>query len=232
MTRIPDLDVARNQYPVAEEPPEVPATAPEPSTVDAAPLEAPPQLPDGGQVPQDLFETPMRAVPNMAEVIKGNTVLQTGDYGQPVKEIQKYLNMPQTSVFDDNTRAAVEAFQKKHKLPADGVVDLNTLRALKLAQPKPLYGTQLELQISDPKRKEALVHAGGLDPERLKPVPTDSKIVEEAMKMLGTAYVWGHSSKKSCDCSGFTYLAYKNAGVAQGAGHNKAGVHRLGSAVR
>lgn len=58
-----------------------------------------------------------------------------------------------------------------------------------------------------------LLTAGNWDPVRVKTFQTDSKIVREGFKYLGTPYHWGGSDKRGFDCSGFTHQAMKDAGI-------------------
>lgn len=53
-------------------------------------------------------------------------VLKMGDTGDEVKILQKALGLTDDGDFGPMTKAAVIAFQKKHKLYADGVVGKNT----------------------------------------------------------------------------------------------------------
>jgi hypothetical protein len=53
-------------------------------------------------------------------------VLKMGDTGEEVKTLQKALGITADGDFGPATKAAVVAFQKKHRLYADGVVGRNT----------------------------------------------------------------------------------------------------------
>lgn len=46
-----------------------------------------------------------------------------------------------------------------------------------------------------------------------RPLPDSAKLVETALSMLGTPYLWGANSTKTLDCSGFTKLIYFLNGV-------------------
>ncbi len=63
--------------------------------------------------------------------------LQRGDYGQPVRALQYYLNViayfnpelpsvDSTGVFGEETEAQVEAFERFYGITPDGIVDFNT----------------------------------------------------------------------------------------------------------
>lgn len=62
----------------------------------------------------------------------------------------------------------------------------------------------------------ALVSAPAHDPVRVQPFRTDSRIVAEGQKYLGTPYVWGGDDVRregGLDCSGFTHAAMRDAGA-------------------
>ena len=61
-----------------------------------------------------------------ARVLSPLPVLKMGDSGDEVKRLQKALGIKDDGDFGPATKAAVVAFQKKHKLYADGVVGKNT----------------------------------------------------------------------------------------------------------
>lgn len=68
-------------------------------------------------------------------------ILQLGDKGLEVAELQKLLSMIGYDLvidgdFGPKTKRSVKAFQKKMGLLNDGTVDSSTMEALKLAQPK------------------------------------------------------------------------------------------------
>jgi cell wall-associated NlpC family hydrolase len=46
------------------------------------------------------------------------------------------------------------------------------------------------------------------------PAPTDGSVVQHALRYLGVPYVWGGSTAAGLDCSGLTWLAYRELGVA------------------
>ena len=60
-------------------------------------------------------------------------LLERGDRGAAVKRVQRALHVrPVDGVFGARTERAVVRFQRRHNLPADGVVDPTTWRALGL----------------------------------------------------------------------------------------------------
>jgi peptidoglycan hydrolase-like protein with peptidoglycan-binding domain len=65
----------------------------------------------------------------------GYRVLSTGATGDDVRVLQKLLNLPQTSVYDDTTVATIKGFQSGAGIPADGVAGPQTINAIGSAQP-------------------------------------------------------------------------------------------------
>lgn len=57
-------------------------------------------------------------------------VLQTGDSGDQVRELQRLLGVTSDGIFGPDTKAAVVAFQTAHGLAADGIVGPLTWAAL------------------------------------------------------------------------------------------------------
>jgi len=58
------------------------------------------------------------------------TTLKKGSRGNDVKELQRYLNLIQDGIFGVITEEAVIAYQKRHRLVADGIVGPKTWESL------------------------------------------------------------------------------------------------------
>lgn len=61
---------------------------------------------------------------------------------------------------------------------------------------------------------QGYIRSDFLDLTDTKRTSTGSALVDEAMKHLGTAYVYGGSSPKGFDCSGFTMYVYGTQGIS------------------
>jgi hypothetical protein len=93
-----------------------------------------PTFDDGGAATAQSMELaqalPADAPASLDDVRAGRT-LERGMRGKAVVELQKLLDIKATGVFDDATRAAVEAFQAEHQLsPVSGVVGPTTLKVI------------------------------------------------------------------------------------------------------
>ena len=65
---------------------------------------------------------------SIQDVQSGQGVIKKGSKGDPVKVIQKALNITVDGDFGPNTEAAVKTFQKNNGLKVDGIVGKNTLQ--------------------------------------------------------------------------------------------------------
>ena len=70
----------------------------------------------------------------------GATLLRAGDTGEAVHWVREQLGVPAQTVaeyFDDGLQAAVQAFQRRHQLEADGVVGARTIMQLNILSQQP-----------------------------------------------------------------------------------------------
>ena len=131
---------------------------------------------------------------------EGFTGLQLGDTNDLVKTVQEKLQQLKlytgdlTTNYDEATKAAVEKFQTASNLEATGIVDKATL--IKLNTTSATQNTN---------RSNSRPELG-------------NDIVTYSKAYLGKPYVWGASSGKSFDCSGFVMYIFKHFGVSLGHG--------------
>ena len=113
-------------------------------------------------------------------------VLHSGSTGWYVKVVQKRLRIPQTSRFDARTLHAVKNFQRMKHLQRDGYVGPLTWRAL-----------------------GGFPTGGSSSPA---PSKSTSNVVTIAKRYTGVPYVYGGTTPRGFDCSGFTSYVYKQVG--------------------
>lgn len=122
--------------------------------------------------------------------------IKEGDNGDKVVDIQKKLRDLDiykdeiNSIYDQTTIDAVMNFQASNALPQTGIVDSATIVKLNT-----LYNDKIAARASASRRL------------------VNSKAVDYAKKFLGKPYVWGASSGKAFDCSGFTVYIMKKFNV-------------------
>ncbi|KMY52530.1 endopeptidase [Bacillus sp. FJAT-27231] len=133
------------------------------------------------------------SMPIVSNAALGDQTLKIGMTHQDVKELKEalkekgYFTSPTiTTYFNSETKAAVMKFQKAHGISADGIVGKHTLQ---------LLGTTNKNNIP--------TSTANVD-----------KLIIEAKKHMNVPYVWGGSTPKGFDCSGFLNYAFeKGIGV-------------------
>lgn len=114
-----------------------------------------------------------------------------GDEGQDVLDIQKRLvelNYPVSSLdgfFGEETTTAVKLFQTDKGMAADGIVGPATFRAM----------MNKDMPVN---RAEA---------------PVVKRVLTTAFRMLGVPYVFGGTTPRGFDCSGFVQYCFRSAGI-------------------
>jgi cell wall-associated NlpC family hydrolase len=119
--------------------------------------------------------------------------LESGMKDDSVLSLQKelkslgFFNADPTGYFGDVTNSAVIKFQKKYGLDPDGIAGAETLGKLEALTDKKIPAS------------------------RGKSV--SMSIVDFAKRLVGVDYVWGGTSPRGFDCSGFVRYVFENFGV-------------------
>lgn len=125
------------------------------------------------------------------------TALKFGMSGDSVSRLQRdlktlgYMSTDPTGYFGDITKTAVTKFQAKYGLAADGVAGAQTFGKIDA-----LLGKAATATVSRGESTQA------------------QKIIDFAKKFMGVKYVWGGTTPKGFDCSGFVKYIYNNFGIA------------------
>ncbi|MGE6610729.1 MULTISPECIES: C40 family peptidase [Peribacillus] len=135
--------------------------------------------------------------PLVSNAALGDRTLKSGMTHTEVKQLQEILKKKEyfkskntTTYFGTVTKSAVVKFQKNKGLKADGIVGPNTYKALGVKKQ-----TSTVANVNKGSNKS-------------------SAIVKEAKKHLNVRYVWGGTTPKGFDCSGFLkYVFEKSADV-------------------
>ena len=164
--------------------------------------------------------------------------LKLGMKGSDVKAVQKRLkalgylttNGQVNGYFGDVTENAVEEFQRRNGLSADGTVGTKTLEKLNSSSARKAKATPKPTPkaTAKPKTTPKTTTKPGTNPKTTKPgtnatpKPTSSsargvdKLISIAESKLGSPYSRGAKGPNRFDCSGFVYWCMKQAGFSGG----------------
>jgi cell wall-associated NlpC family hydrolase len=116
-------------------------------------------------------------------------LLRYGDAGSAVRYVQRSLDVPVSGWYGSATRTAVAKFQGRVGLPKTGVMTYNTWRSLFYAD------------------NNHLLHGATGNNTTFR-----ARVLREAAKLKGIPYVYGGTTTRGFDCSGYTGYVYKKAG--------------------
>jgi peptidoglycan DL-endopeptidase CwlO len=126
--------------------------------------------------------------------IATHPLLRYGDAGSAVRYVQRSLDVPAGGWYGSATRTAVAKFQGRVGLRKTGVMTNNTWRSLFYAA------------------NHHLLHGATRTTSSTTTTTFRTKVLQEAAKLKGIPYVWGGTTTRGFDCSGYTGYVYKKAG--------------------
>jgi cell wall-associated NlpC family hydrolase len=127
--------------------------------------------------------------------VSAEGILHSGDKGMQVAALQKrllslgYAVRGKAGIFDARTKEAVQEFQLDNGLEPDGIVGTDTWAVLRKSK-----GARVSRS-----RKISMLAA---------------RIILTAKKFMGVPYVWGGTSPRGFDCSGFVQYIFAENGVS------------------
>lgn len=142
-------------------------------------------------------------------------VVERGDSGSTVEEIQEQVDAPVDGVFGSETEAAVEDFQGENGLAVDGVVGPETGSAMGLDGNASVSSASTG-EASDAGSSDSGASTSGASTYGASSVSSgtaaDSSVVETARGLIGSPYVMGGTDPSGFDCSGLVQYVYAKHG--------------------
>lgn len=146
-----------------------------------------------------------------------NTVdlLQNGDRGQAVKDLQKllknkgYYNSSLDGIFGPRTEAAVRNYQINNQLAVDGIAGPQTIHHLKNVPSQPMTSRS---NTPAQRNQQETNSSSSANTSTNTTQSSTENIISTAKSLIGTRYLWGGTTPNGFDCSGFLMYVYKQNG--------------------
>lgn len=163
-----------------------------------------------------IFITALIALTLMSGTAFASPTLKLNSRGEDVLTLQKKLylvgyNITEfDGVYGEETKKAVSAFQRDHKITVTGIVTNVTWRALRKEKEK--KGRKLPAIKVTPTKKTAGKNSAPTEKFSVTGKQAND-IISTARTFMGVPYVFGGTTPKGFDCSGLVQYVFKMHGV-------------------